>query len=112
MGADCSNCANCEKAEKQSEFKINVIHYFLFNKNLLLISKYEEKAVTFPKQEIEIKTIKAEVQEENIQKSEKPKKQQNYEKTLNENIEVKNKKKISNPSLEDVNFLNNIKFIL
>lgn len=36
-------------------------------------------------------------------KTEKPKKHQNYEKSPTENIDVKNHKKLSNSSLEDVN---------
>lgn len=48
---------------------------------------------------------KTEKQERNEKggKTEKPKKHQNYEKSSTENIDVKNQKKLSNSSLEDVN---------
>ena len=47
--------------------------------------------------------MKAELNEnDNVEKAEKPKKQQNYEKSSVEILEVKNQKKVSNPSLEDV----------
>lgn len=63
--------------------------------------------MTYTKKEIDIKTVKAEIHEnnENLEKTDKPKKSQNYEKSSTDNLEVKNMKKLSNSSMEDVSLL-------